>query len=386
MLPMKLLVRITISALLGSIFAICVPCGDCATPSMSSTSTTSTAGVAVVSGQLVVAGTNTLFQPRGFTSVGVVYPTQYASILCTQPNVAPGSKNAKWLEAAQAALTAPPLPGHPYNASFKAMIDDWHVNSVRIHVSPGALQYEYAHGLSAYTDMARKVIAQARAAGLIVLIDMQAETFGCTPYVNGVNKKLSDIQTEHAWKKILDTTLTNDKGVMLGVFNEPSTQKARNAGSFRHPDWKAWATGCGIAPEQGMVTVAKYLRTIAADNLLEIQGDEGGSTLTALEIPTDMPVNVVYSIHPFHYVIKSNELLSIDMWNQQFGHFEASGHAVMVTAWDEAFKCSNHDPEQTITKYFLENYLPGHSIGMIAYAWDAPNWSAGYLINSYDYP
>ena len=172
---------------------------------MSSTPTKSGAGVAVVSGKLVVAGTNTVFLPRGFTSVGVVYPTQYASTLCTQPTVAPGSRVAQALQDAQTALTAPPLPGLGYNASFQAMVQDWHANSVRLQVSQGALEYENENDLSAYTTMVRSAIAQARAAGLIVFIAVQSEVYGCTPYENGALQKLPDVHTQHAWAQLLNS-------------------------------------------------------------------------------------------------------------------------------------------------------------------------------------
>ena len=155
-------------------------CGGGGAASSAPAFSTQPEGVAVGSGRLVVAGTSTPFIPEGFNTNGVLYPVSYAATLC--PQAAPLSATlVQYLEDTQAALTAPPLPGLAYNASFQAMVQDWHANTVRIHVSQGALQYEYAQGLSSYTDMARGVIAQARAAGLVVIVDMQAEKYGCTP-------------------------------------------------------------------------------------------------------------------------------------------------------------------------------------------------------------
>jgi hypothetical protein len=94
-------------------------------------------------------------------------------------------EEVQYLEDAQAALTALPLPGLAYNASFQAMVQDWHANTVRMNVSQGALQYEYLHGLSSYTDMVHNAIAQARTVGLVVIVDIQAEKYGCTPDENG---------------------------------------------------------------------------------------------------------------------------------------------------------------------------------------------------------
>ena len=72
-------------------------------------------GVAVVGGRLVVAGTSTPFIPKGFNTIGVLYPVSYASTLC--PLATPlNPEVVQYLEDAQAALTAPPLPGLAYNA------------------------------------------------------------------------------------------------------------------------------------------------------------------------------------------------------------------------------------------------------------------------------
>jgi hypothetical protein len=340
-------------------------------------------GVAVVSGQLVVAGTTTPFIPRGFNTNGVLFPTQYASTLC--PLAGPLSTEViQYLQDTQAALTAPPLPGLAYNASFQAMVQDWYANTVRIHVSQGALQYEYAHDLSAYTDMARAVIAQARAAGLVVIIDMQPESYGCTPYENGTTQKLPDINTEQAWKQILNPTLTNDKGIILEIFNEPSAETACNLGSYTQPDWTAWETGCDSEPDQGMLTVGQYVRSLAPDNVMFFNGQGVDFGFSGFTVPAGMPSNSAYTVHPFDYATNSSESASVSTWDTWFGNFEQSGHAVVVTAWDEDFKCPS-DPNQTIATDFIQNYLPQHSIGIIGYAWDGPYWSSGYMVNSYDY-
>ncbi len=325
-----------------------------------------------------------MFLPRGFTSIGVVYPTQYASTLCTQPTVAPGSRVAQVLQDAQTALTEPPLPGLGYNASFQAMVQDWHANSVRFQVSQGALEYEYENGLSEYTDAVRSAIAQARAAGLIVFIVMQPEIYSCTPYENGAIQKLPDAHTEHAWTQLLNSTLTSDKGIVLEVFNEPDTNAACNTGlPYPEADWTDWATGCGTEPNQGMGTVGQYVRTLAPNNVLVFDGDRSAGTFTGFVVPSGMPSNSAYTVHPFIYV-KGSESASISFWDSMFGNFEQSGQAVIVTAWDEDYQCAS-DPNQAITDEFLQSYLPGHSIGMVAYAWDAPYWSSGYLVNSYNY-
>lgn len=385
---MKAFTQAVAATLLAGISLASLSCGI-ASKSVTSTAppiTTTpagTAGVAVVSGKLVVAGTTTPFMPRGFTSVGVLYPTPYASTLCS--STFQSSTSAANLQQAQAALTAAPLPGLAYNASFQAMVQDWHLNSVRMQVSQGALQYESAHGLSQYTNMVRNAVAQARAAGLIVVLSMQAEGFGCTPHENGALQKLPDINTEQAWKQLIDPTLASDKGVIFEIFNEPAATVTCNAGTYQQPDWTAWATGCGTEPDQGMLTVGKYVRSLAPNNVLLFDGEGADFGFTGFTPPSAMPSNSAYTFHPYGYVINSSLSDSTSAWDTRFGNFANSGHAVFVTEWDEAYSCPN-DPNQTITNNFIQTYLPAHSIGMIAYSWDAPVKSAGYMVNSYSYP
>ena len=387
---MKLWIRVAISTLFGTMVVMCVSCGGTSgtsptpSPVPAPSPAASASGVAVVSGQFVVSGTNTLFLPRGFTTNGVIYPTQYASTLCVQPNVVPGSRSAQFLEDAQAAITTPPLSGLAYNASFQAMTQNWYTNTVRMQVSQGALEYESENGLSTYTDMVRSVVAQARAAGLIVFLSMQPENYGCTPYENGAIQKLPDAHTQHAWKQLLNSTLTSDNGVVLEIFNEPNTNLACNTGlPWPNVNWTDWATGCGTDPQQGMVPLGQYLRNLAPHNVLVFDADADAGSFAGFVVPSGMPSNSAYAVHTYNYV-ESTESNSINVWDSRYGAFEQSGHAVIVTEWNEDYQCSS-DPNQTITDDYIQSYLPGHSMGMIAYAWDGPYYGSGYLVNSYNY-
>ena len=152
---------------------------------------------------------------------------------------------------------------------------------------------------------------------------------------------------------------------------------------YPEANWTDWATGCGTEAAQGMVTVGQYVRTLAPNNVLLFDGDRSAGTFNGFVVPSGMPSNSAYTVHPYLYV-KGNESASISLWDSLFGTFEQSGQAVVVTEWNEALQCGS-DPNQAITDEFLQSYLPGHSIGMVAYAWDAPYWSSGYLVNSYNY-
>lgn len=338
---MKKFLHVAFAAALPAVVLVCISCVSNqalanSAPTQALALSAATSGVAVVNGQLVVAGSNKLFIPRGFTSASLAYPTQYAPNLCRSHfRSSPAAAN---LQEAQAAMTATVMPGLGYNASLQAMVKDWHANTVRFNLSQGALQYEYTHGLSAYADMVRNVIEQARSAGLIVILSMQTELYSCTPYEDGAPQKLPDLRTEQAWKQLLDSRLTHDKGVMLEVFNEPSTTRACDDGTFRHPDWKSWAHGCGREPDQGMLTVGRWLRKQAPENVLVFMGDGVDFGFSGFTVPHGMPSNSAYSVHPYQYVVRGNLIDSIHAWNTRFGNLAASGHAVIATEWDEGLK------------------------------------------------
>src|SRR5437588_8823102 len=101
-----------------------------------------------------------------------------------------------------------------------AMKEHWQANTVRFHLSQGALAYEQENNLSQYTDTVIAAIKQARAMGLVVIVDVDTEAFTCTPphdYPNPVagtpsgTVKLPTGKTKEAWDQ-LTPALGNDPG------------------------------------------------------------------------------------------------------------------------------------------------------------------------------
>ena len=136
---------------LAIIFGIVTIAGPLANAGSSVSATTPNPGVVGVTaghGRFLVAGTSTEFLPRGFTSVGVLYPTEYANWMCTQKNNNPSSIQGRDLMAAQRRMTT--MTNWELS---QGMITHWYANAVRFQISQGALHHEYKNGLSAYTDM-----------------------------------------------------------------------------------------------------------------------------------------------------------------------------------------------------------------------------------------
>lgn len=318
-------------------------------------------GIAAGHGAFVDLATGKPFIPRGFTSVGILFPLPYVDDLCK--TTSPGEKTQ--LTAAVRAMT-----DHT-DQQLAAMKTQWHANTVRCQLSQGALVYEKQTGKHAYSDMASAVVRKARAAGLVVILSVQNEPRSCSPAWNGTKEGMrqADHLTEEAWSQIAPFLPLTDKGILLEVFNEPKTSFVCDKA-----DWTYWATGCGKSPHEGMLIVGKFLRKLAPDNVLIFDGDFYGSRFSGFTPPPDMPTNSAFTVHPYGYAGGSSQ------WDDWFGNLQHSGHTVAVTEWNMAHGCpADKDPDGKMAEDFVLNYLPAHSIGMVAFSWDAPG--EGRMVN-----
>lgn len=362
-----------------------------------------TAGVAVGTisgaGTLVVDGTSAPFVPRSIDSVGLLYPAglsyanqaeqQYFADQCGPDGVNLGSGTVQDLQTAMTTMTT------NTDMELLAMKEHWQANTVRFHLSQGALVYEHENGLSQYTDTVLSVIKQARAMGLVVIVDVDTEAFGCTPahdYPDPVpgtpsgTVKLPTGKTKEAWDQ-LTPALGNDPGVILEPMNEPNTgpECDNPTGS---QEWTDWAYGCG-GPDIGMLSLGNWLRTTApspggqdtgVSNVLLFDGDNSGNTFAGFTASAfTMPPDSAYAIHPFYFIDGPDGNGTTSGWNQRFGDLEEApspggpgqGQAVVADAWNESAGCKS-DPHGYGAE-LVDSYLPDHYIGLSLQAWDAPD-------------
>jgi hypothetical protein len=264
---------------------------------------------------------------------------------------------------------------------FQAMRTHWNANAVRLQASHGALAKEYAEGgANPYTDAVIHAVREARESGLVVLVSVQTQTYGCTPHVNGELVKLPNADTLNAWRQLVPA-LRADKGIVLEIFNEPQTSTACDTGSAW--SWPEWRYGCDTYPDtgvDGMVPLGRQVRQLAPDNVLLFDGDNNGGKFNSFTPTADLPGNVAYAVHPYHYVDgpTGNELG--EGWNVRYGHLQESGEPVLATEWNGVLSCS-----ESFAGTLVGEYLPGHDIGLFVHSWDAP---AGVLVDhdsaSYD--
>ncbi|HEV2371320.1 MAG TPA: cellulase family glycosylhydrolase [Streptosporangiaceae bacterium] len=342
-----------------------------ASPALAATA--GVAGVAVgtgsAAGELVVKGTQQRFLPHGINSVGVMYPAALAYTNAVEKNYmlahCPTKIPVQGLTGAQTAMTT------DTDTELLAMAEHWQADTVRFHISQGALAYEYAHhsfasGNNQYTDMAVNVIRQARAMGLVVDIDVDTEPYTCTTSTG--MQKLPTTDTEHAWTQLLQqlaaVNLGNDPGIILEPFNEPDSGAACGTQT-----WQNWEHAC--SGYLGMENVGQWLAQQAPNQVLLFDADNGGSTFAGFSPPAAMPANSAYAIHPFYFTDGPTG------WNTRFGDLEASGHAVFANAWNQSANpsCST---DGALASQLVQSYLPRHNIGLSMQSWDAP---AAGLVN-----
>jgi hypothetical protein len=351
-----------------------------------------TVGVAVGTtstgaGELVVKGTQTRFLSRGIISVGLLYPGAMTysdpgeqSFITAQCAGMQSGTTAKLTTAWNALHTNPDM-------TFLAMREHWQTNTVRFHLSQGALAYENENHLSQYTDAVLSVIQQARAMGLVVIVDVDTEPYSCTPphvYPGSGTSgtvRLPTGKTKEAWAQ-LTPVLGNDAGVIMEPMNEPDS--ATECGAL---SWTSWATGCGGpgSPDIGMQALGNWLRTAApnpagqstgVDNVLLFDADQNGGTFAGFQAASlGMPSNSAYAVHPFFYTDGPTGNGTTG-WNNRFGTMEKApsgggqGLAVVADAWNESANCAS-DPN-SYGEQLVDSYLPAHNIGLALEGWDAP--------------
>ncbi len=320
-------------------------------------------GVSAGSGALVVAGTSTPYVPQGFNSVGILYPEEYPA-LCD--SIGMNQQTRDELSGVRAAMV------NDTEEQILAMKTYWNADAVRFQVSQGALVFENGDpGPDPYTDTVLDVVAEARALGMVVIVSVQTQTYGCTPPpADGSSLKLPSEGTLAAWTQ-LAPSLGDDKGVVLEIFNEPQSKVPCATGVDW--SWLEWAYGCDTDPDtgiDGMVPLGLAVRELAPDNVLLFDGDNNAGKFNDFVPPAEMPGNSAYAIHPYFYADgpTGDGPAGGEGWDDRYGHLQASGEALVATEWNGSASC--REPE--LAAELVQDYLPARDIGLFVHSWDAP--------------
>ena len=244
------------------------------------------------------------------------------------------------------------------------------VNTLRIHVGQPSADPESALYSKSYLEHFATDVRLARAQGLAVIVDMNDERHSGETHQAG-NPTMATVR---AWQAVVPM-LANVPGVMFEAFNEPLLEPSVPGA------WRIWLNG-GMAPgphSQGLfqtVGVQQLVDTIRAGGArnpiilmgLLHAGNEGW-TLAGMPPVADPIHQLAFAIHfPF-----TGGPISKDepKWNRAFGD-AAQSVPVLVTAFNVNSSVHCGPDTATTLPWFVDNYLPAHGVGLVAWAADWP--------------
>jgi hypothetical protein len=305
----------------------------------------STSGIYVQGSHLMQNGG--LFIPRGVQITGLVAP--------------------------DADLTGKYIAAHQhFGAAELAQAVADHANVVRFQVSEFGLNPSDPLYAPHYLAEVESGIALARAAGLDVIISLQAEI----PAGNETRCPLDDGGAITDWQE-LARAYAGDDDVMFELYNEPGLPNSA-------ADWALWASGGlisngagGECTAVGVQSLVDEVRGLGADNVIILPGLAGEQTLAGVPPITD-PADpgdpqLAYGIH------YPNLNQTSDDWDAEFGNL-AERVPVIVTEW-QANGTTNCIPGAPRSAPLLLTYLALKQIGVVGFAFDLP----GTIVADYQY-
>lgn len=272
--------------------------------------------------------------------------------------------------------------------SWRRIRDDWHANTMRIHVSQSGLwgaghRDKRGHAITdamaeSYADLIERQITAVTAQGLVVILSMQDQHQSC-----GWSDALPSDATQAAWDRLLrrdnPRSIRRNGNVMLNLFNEPAHQPTPSG-------WRQWAYGGdGPVPVSGCdkarvcnhgrrvighQDLVQSIRQAGVPNVIVVDGANKAGRLTGLlpdyRISDEPPGRgIVYDVHPFYFTDGPVG------WQSRFGYaVDPAGPNVAVIAGAWNFFASECSAAPAGLAPAVLGYLRDKGIGVIAYAWD----------------
>lgn len=277
------------------------------------------------------------------------------------------------LVAPDADLAGKYIPAHQHFGAAEiahAVADN--ANLIRFQVSEFGLNPSDPLYSPKYLTQVESGIALARAAGLDVIISLQAQT----PAGNETRCPLDDAGAATDWQQLAQA-YAGDDDVMFELYNEPGLPNSA-------ANWALWANGGvisdgagGQCTAVGVQSLVDEIRGLGADNVIILPGLAGEQTLAGVPAITDpadpSDPQLAYGIH------YPNLKQTSDAWDGEFGNL-AERAPVIVTEW-QANGTTNCVPGAPRSAPLLLTYLALKQIGVVGFAFDLP----GTIIANYQY-
>lgn len=247
--------------------------------------------------------------------------------------------------------------------TFHAMAS-WRMNAVRINIS----EWIYELDPTAYMNILDRVVQQANASALYVILDFHDDTQGGSPYGDGMLHAESLV-----WWKTIAGHFKDNTMIMFDPINEP-----------KYPDWQTWLHG-NSQTVRGFQDVVEAIRSVGANQIIIVEpgraggdtkaGGGGWSTFSLNDVIHDQ--NIIYSKHIYDDIISGNSQKWDEEWGALKSHYPLyyGEWAVLPNAYHEAHCLGlTSDNAQALTTAFLQ-YMKNNNI-----SWTAWDYEVGHLI------
>lgn len=265
---------------------------------------------------------------------------------------------------------------HLKPADFQAM-RQWGMNVVRI---PTSSEFWANAGGSCpdYHETVQKVVANARAAHLFVILDLQWSAPFDLPAdrtSGGVQCPMPDTGKDAAMWQDIAQLYRNDTGVLFDLYGEPydiSWSTWLNGGAITEGCYIIGGTSggkeTGTYQAIGMRALVKLIREHAPDNVIVVAGTTWGYDLAGVNYGFAISdKNIVYDTHPFDYGNKQP-----GDWYRAFGQ-TASRYPVIAGEFG-SYTCGTGYIGQAI------NYFNTRHISWLAWSWQVGSCSGPSLL------
>jgi endoglucanase len=244
-------------------------------------------------------------------------------------------------------------------SDFATMHTAWGANTVRLALSEqlwlsSAVGMPVAQPCAGYVRTVRAAVAAARAAGLVVILDLHWSDAG-SPLLPAAQHCAPDAHSNDFWRSVA-TEYQGDTGVWFELYNEPhdiSWQVWRDGGPIRCDDVAYTAVG--------MQQLVDTVRATGARNLVLAGGLDWAYDLSGVASAPLVGSGIVYATHP--YIWKGGA----SSWDHAFGGLSRTA-PVVATEFGRT-DCAATAPYDGA----LLDYLRAHRVGYTAWAW----WAGG---------
>ena len=252
---------------------------------------------------------------------------------------------------------------HLNSATFDVMVNDWHMNTVRIATSDYAWQKWPYGGPTAYMQTLQSIVAQANQAGLYVVLSMHEDLAGGLP--TGQKEPTGwALPTPFAvtyWQAVA-TTFKNNPMVMFDIYNEPHVNET--ALKLDEPGWNIWMHGGTITYTTPGGVTKNYTFAGMQDLIYAIRG-QGANQIIIAEAPENSFMNfesdcinlgmaahcnflqdpantanpnIMYSVHEYFVPIGKTPR-SAPFWDTKFGNL-SSEVPIFIGEWEFSINTS----------------------------------------------